>query len=324
VGNDPVVGAYVGPRLDPSSNAIRDLTVFQKCPDALWGESHQDSTVFTSAVWAARTTHFLGLDNGKTFDAAVYAALVSFPADVNFEKAAAILTARVEQAFPAITDARAKMQAAFDAHGVTNCSKVLDITENMTPPTYYNLAGTAFAGVASGAAVPGPYQFKIHAPAGAKSVTLTGPYPTFGTNTTARLQLLVSADSPITFVKNGQTLVNDAQVKVVPTVAQQVMTAKATIAVPCGGDLYIALANTSTRDRALYDFTFSYENADSCAQPEVDAGVTPPPPPDPVQLAGASDVLGAPAATGCGCGSVPPLALLPALLVFLRRRQARR
>jgi hypothetical protein len=40
---------------------------------------------------------------------------------------------------------------------------------------------------------------------------------------------------------------------VVPTVAQQQMTAKATVDVPCGGDLYIAVANTSTRDRALFE-----------------------------------------------------------------------
>jgi hypothetical protein len=321
VGNDPVVGAYVGPRLDSSMGAIRDLKAFQKCPDSLWGESHEDSKHFTSAVWDARTTHFLGLDNGDTFDAAIYAAVVSFPADVNFEKAAAILTATVEQAFPTITDARAKMQAAFDAHGVTNCSKVLDITNDMTPRTYFGISGTAFAGVASGMAVPGPYQFKIHVPAGAKSVTMTGPYQTFGGATTARLQLLVSADSPISFAKNGQNVANDAQVMVVPTVANQMMSATANIDVPCGHDLYIAVANTSARDRPLYDLVFSFTPADSCPQPEVDAG--PPPPPDPIQLNGASDLLGAPA-KGCGCGSVPPLALLPALLVFLRRRQGRR
>jgi len=320
VGNDPMVGAYVGPRLDAASNAIRDLSQFHKCPDVLWGESHQDSMHFTSAVWAARQD-FLGADNGDTFDAAVYAALVSFPADVNFEKAAAIITASVELAFPGRSDARAKLQAAFDAHGVTNCSKVLDVTNATAPVTYFGIAGTVFAGVSSGTPVPGPYQFKIHVPAGAKSVTMTGPYQTFGSAQTARLQMLLSADSPVTFVKNGQTVVNDAQVMVVPTVTNQMMTGKATLAVPCGGDVYIAVANTSQRDRPLYDLVFSVEPADTCEQPVVDAGMQPPP--DPVQVPLASDLLGAPV-SGCGCTDVPPLALLPALLVFLRRRLARR
>ncbi|MEW6429963.1 MAG: hypothetical protein AB1730_00535 [Myxococcota bacterium] len=320
VGNDPVVGAYVGPRIDPGSNAIRDVNNTFKCPDVLWGESHQDSLHFSGAVWEARK-QFLGLDDGKTFDAAFYAALVSFPPDVNFEKAAAIITAQVELAFPMVTDARAKLQAIFDARGVTNCSKVLDITNDMSPREYFNIPGTSFAGLSSGTPVPGPYQFKIHVPAGAKSLTMTGPYQTFGTNPTARLQLLASADSPITFVKTGNTLVNDAQAMVVPTVANRTMTAKVNIDVPCGGELYFAVANTSGRDRALVDLAFSYENADSCPPTEMDAGT--PPPPDPVQVAGVNNVLGPPV-QGCGCTAVPPLALLPAVLVFLRRRRARR
>lgn len=320
VGRDPVVGAYVGPRLDAATGAIRDLENTFKCPEVLWGESHQDSQHFTGAVWEARK-QFLGLDDGATFDAAFYAALVSFPPDVNFEKAAAIITAQVEAAFPTVTDARAKLQAIFDARGVTNCSKVLDLTNDMSPRMYFGLAGSSFAGVANGSAVPGPYQFKIHVPAGAKSLTMTTAYQTFGTNPTARLQLLARAGDPVTFVKSGNTLQNDAQVMAVPTVANQVATAKVTLDVPCGGDLYFAVANTSARDRPLYDLAFTYESADSCPEPEVDAGM--PPPPDPIQVAGVNGVLGPPV-QGCGCNAVPPLAFLPALLLFLRRRRAGR
>lgn len=324
VGNDAVVGAYVGPRLDAAANAIRDIGQFKKCPDALWGESHQDSTVFSSAVWDARTRYFQGLDDGKTFDAAFYAAMVSFPPDVNFEKAAAIITAQVELAFPQVADARVKLQSVFDEHGLTSCSKVLDVTEDPRPREYFNLAGASFAGLAQGSVVPGPYQFKFRVPAGAKSLTMTGLYQTFGNNPTVRLQLLARAGDPIAFVRNGQIIQNDAQVTVVPTVANQVMTATVNLDVPCGGELYFAVGNTSSRDRVLYDLAFTYEVADSCPPPEEpDAGTPPPPTPEPVQISGVSDLLGPPV-SGCGCTSIPPLVLLPALLLFVRRRASRR
>jgi hypothetical protein len=328
VGRDPVVGAYVGPRLDAATNAIRDLENTLACPGVLWGESHQDSQHFSGAVWDARR-QFLGLDDGATFDAAFYAAMVSFPPDVDFTKAAAIITAQVEAAFPMVANARALMQAAFDARGVTNCSKVLDVTDDLSPRPYFNIAGTSFAGVASGSTVPGPYQFKIRAPAGVKRLTMTGPYQTFGSNPMARLQLLARADEPVSFVKVGNALRNDAQVSVVPSVSNQVMTATVAVDVPCGGALYFAIANTSSRDRVLTDLTFSYESADSCPEPEVDAGM-----PDagaaldagapaPITVSGVTAELGAPVA-GCGCTSASPLALFPvALLLARRRRRAR-
>lgn len=322
-GNDPVVGAYVGPRLDPNMSAIRNVANNFRCPDVLWGESHEDSMHFTGAVWEARQQHFQGLDQGRTFDAALYAAIVSFPPDVNFAKAAEIITASVAQAFPSMNDARTKMQAAFDGRGATNCSKVLDVTDSLTRPRYYfNIAGTQFAQVADGSAVPGPYQFKIHVPAGAKSVTVRAPYQVGGGSTTARLEVLAAADRPITFVKNGTALANDAQKKVVPTVANSVMTGKVAIDVPCGGDLYFAVANTSRRDRPLQNLSYSFEPADSCGTPdagmEADAGMTEPP--QPLRLTGVGDALG-PQLPGCGCTAVEPLALLPTLLWFVRRRR---
>lgn len=52
------------------------------------------------------------------------------------------------------------------------------------------------------------------------------------------------------------------------------MTGQVAIDIPCGGDLYLALANTSQRDRQRFDFTLAVEPADSCP---VDAGTPPPP-----------------------------------------------
>ena len=58
VGNDPKIGAYVGPRADPTTPNIRDVNNTAKCPDVLWGESHQDSLHYTGAIWQASTQNF--------------------------------------------------------------------------------------------------------------------------------------------------------------------------------------------------------------------------------------------------------------------------
>lgn len=320
-GKRSIIGEYVGPRITPGASAIRDVSNMERCPDVLWGESHQDSLHFTGAVWEART-QFLGTDDGDTFDAAFYAAMVSFPPDVGFERAAQIITDSVAAAFPAVTDARSRLAAIFDARGVTNCSKVLDLTNQLqVPRTYFGIPSTTFAGVGANLTVPGPYQFKIHVPRGAKSVSMNAQMQTFGTN--SRLEFLAVADRPITFAKNGTNIQNDASARVVPSVSQGVVSATLPIDVPCGGDLHFAIGGTSQRDRALYNLTFGFEQADSC--PEVDAGVPDAGPvtPPTVRLVAAKEELG-PKLEGCSCTTASPFALVFGALWLSRRRRSRR
>jgi hypothetical protein len=327
--NDPVVGGYVGPRIDPTSSAIRNIDNQDVCPNVLWGESHQDSLHFTGAVWQARRDYFQSTDLGRTFDAALFAAMVSFPPDVNFEKAANIVVAQVKLAFPNMSDAEEKIRGAFLARGVLNCSKVLDVTTDRTPRSYYAISGSALAMLNTGTPVPGPYQFKIHVPDGAKSVTIQGPY--FGgrgrsdggttTTPTASLKLLARVNTPITFSlsSSGSQLLNDADVSVTPTLPTSgQMKGTAPIAVPCGGDLYFTLANTSSRDRTMANLAFSYEPADSCPPPE--PPVQPPEEPKPVEITAAPEELGK-TPVGCGCGSAPGMWALFALLPLARRKK---
>jgi uncharacterized protein (TIGR03382 family) len=318
-GKRSIVGEYVGPRLDPNLPAIRNVDNQERCPDVLWGESHQDSLHFSGAVWQARQ-QFLGTDDGATFDAAFYAAMVSFPPDVGFESAARIITDTVVAAFPGDAMARSKLDGIFTGRGVTGCSKVLDVTNSLTVPRpFFGIPGTQFAGVADGLAVPGPFQFKIHVPRGAKSVSISGLMQAFN-NT--RLQLLAAADRPITFAKNGTTIANDAMASAVPTVdGMGNVSGTVAINVPCGGDLHFAIAGTSRRDRSLYNLTFGFEQADSC--PVVDAGVPDAGVPDAglptVRLVAVKEDLGA-QVMGCTCSSASPFALAFGALWLLRRR----
>jgi hypothetical protein len=235
-------------------------------------------------------------------------------------KAAQIISSTMALAFPAMTDARQKMEASFDERGVTNCSKVLDITNSLNVQRpYYGIPGTAFAEVSMNNPVPGPYQFKIHVPNGAKSVTVTTQGGGgFGGGGTVRMQILAST-MPITFARSGASdLINDAEKSVVPTNSGQTQTGKVLIDVPCGGDVFIAIGNTSQRDKTLFNVGFSYEQADGvCPEPVVDAGV---PDPEPVIIPAAQELLGG-KVEGCGCSSTVPFMLFPALMLFLRRRR---
>lgn len=319
--NDPEVGVYVGPRMTPPQPNIRNIENDARCPDVLWGQQHQDSLHFTGALWEARK-QFPGTDGGKTWDAAIYAALVQFPMNVNFASAADIITDSVVRAFPEVTDARERLEAVFASRGVKSCSKALDITNSLsTNRTYFGIPGTSFAEVNSGSAVPGPFQFKIHAAAGAKSVTLRAQGFGGGGGGGSRLELLAAVDRRVTFAKNGATLVNDAQVKVVPTSAQGVISATLNVDVPCGSDVYLAIANTSPRDRQLYEVGFDFEPADGEC-PAVDAGVELDGGVDPVLLNAVRDTLGG-KVEGCGCTTVSPFSAL-ALVVLALRRRARR
>ncbi|MBL8910005.1 MAG: hypothetical protein JNM17_04785 [Archangium sp.] len=323
-GKRSIVGEYVGPRISPGTTSIRDVANTERCPDVLWGESHQDSLHFTGAVWEARQ-QFLGTDNGDTFDAAFYAAMVSFPPDVGFTSAAQIITDTIVAAFPGDAMARTKLTTIFDARGVTNCSKVLDVTNSLqVPRTYFNIPGTQFAGVADNLVVPGPYQFKIRVPRGAKSVSMQAQMQSFGGGGNSRLEFLAAADRPIAFAKNGTNIANDATARVVPTSSMGVVSAVLPIAVPCGGELNFALGGTSRRDRTLFNLTFAFEQADSC--PEVDAGV-----PDAgmmqmpmtVRLVSVKEELG-PRTEGCSCTTASPFALVVGALWLLRRRRQSR
>lgn len=270
-GNDPRIGVYVGPRISgagggmlPQDVALRDLSNTNfACPDVLWGEAHQDSQHFSAALWQARTTTFAGTDNGATFDAVVYATLVSMTPKESFKSVAAILSAHLPAAFPNVAGgADVAMNGIFDSKGVTNCSKVLDVTNVTTPRPYFGISDPAIQ-MLTNTLLPGPIQFKIHAPNGISTVKVSGTPPQgglpFGGGTSA--SILAKVGAPITFVLTGSNLSNDA----LPAVAMAgtaPLTGTATVDVPCGGDLYFTLA--ADQGATLQNVTWQVTPPASC------------------------------------------------------------
>lgn len=340
-GNSSIVGPYVGPRTGggatvpgaPTDTYLRSLDNTFTCPSVLWGEVHQDSQHVSAALWRARRDHFLGTDNGRTFDAAIYGGLVAMSPTANFEETAAIMTAHVKDAFPAIADAQARMEGLFNQKGVTNCVKTMDMTGVSAARPMYGIGARGGAGVSAGV-FPGPYQMKFRTPLGAKSVSFgaqvsgspggLGPAPD--------VRILAKAGGPITFARSGNTLTNDADKAALAGLTGSTAAGKVDIDVPCGAtsEVHFTLGTNSNDGETLQNVTVSFEPAATCnpvtdagtgtdGGSGVDAGSTVILPAVPGKVGG-----GQVAPVGCGCGAgsgASGLAALAALLALARRRR---
>lgn len=325
------IGEYVGPRLSgggtagsvPQDVSLRDLENGHRCPEVLQGEVHQDSQHFSEALWQARKDHFQGSDAGRTFDAAIYAALVSMTPATGFVEAATIITAHVKNAFPANSQAEEQIKAVFDQRGVTHCSKVVDLTGASAPRPYYHLGGTQQAGASP---VPGPYQMKLSVPQGASGVTVTAKVQSgfFGGGQT-QAKLLAKVGQPITFSRNGSTVTDDADTSADATLSGSNLTAQVTLDAPCDGEVFFTLVTEAQNGETLSDVSVSAQVPTECRVETPDAGGPPPPVVVPAIPDGGTHVEG-PAPGGCGCAGAPGAALsaIAALALLVRRGRGRR
>ncbi len=280
-GNRPDIGTYVGPRIGGNQvlmgvqqeSFLRSMDNTLSCPEVLWGEVHQDSQHYSAALWNARKTFFLGTDNGRTFDAAFYASLVSMSPQVNFIDAAAIITAHVKTAFPTVAGADVKIQDIFALKGVTGCTKVIDVTGAITGRRYYGITSGGPAGFPAATVIPGPYQMKISVPAGMKSLTMTAKVAAAGFGGGgSKAKLLVKVGQPITFAKVNATLTHNADVIIDGVVAGTVLTAVAPLEAPCGVASQVYLTLGSTQAESIQDVKVSFVAADSCPVPDGGTG----------------------------------------------------
>lgn len=334
-GQDSRIGQYVGVRIDTTGapagsttgSALRDLDNSLKCPGVLWGEVHQDSQHVSGALWQARKELFQGNDQGRTFDAVVYAAVVSMTPNADFAMLAAAVGTHIQSAFPNVQQAQQKLSAVFDSRGVTNCSKALDITGVAAPQrqVFFIQDGQA-AGLSANALVPGPFQFKFQVPNGAKAVSVTFPLQQgFQGTVLPTVQLMAKSGSTVTFTKSGTSLSSDTAGVAATKSGQTQGVATANIDVPCGGELYVALAGA--QGPQLQNLSFTVTPADVCAVPDAgtpDAGAG-----TPTQLPAITENgkgSGGPAVTGCGCGatdaSVFGFALMAVVAAAARRRRS--
>lgn len=277
--NEADVGPYFGPRVtagQPMTPGVRSDAYLRSmdntfsCPDVLWGEVHQDAQHVAGALWEARKNVFQGTDYGETFDAAFYAMLVSITPNADFALAATAMAARVGTAFPGIATAQQQMTQIFMTRGVLGCSKVLTAGAGTFPRIYYGIPA-APPSISNGL-IPGPFQFKIPASAGALRVRLTavaGGGGGFG-GAAPVVRLLTKKGAPINFTRQGGSLLNDADLRIDAAINGNAVTATAEVQAPCNTDVYVTLASPAD-GATLQNVALAVDPLVNCMLP-VDAG----------------------------------------------------
>jgi hypothetical protein len=335
---DPKLAEYVGAKMpvDPGKapeGELRDLENTKSCPTLLVGEVHNDSQHFSAAAWSARKK-FLGTDGGRTFDGAMFDALVSLTPASGFNEAVAAFADAAAAAFPSVGTARDDVLAEFRARGVVDCVKVVEYTG---PRPWYAIQGCSagFNPIA-----PGPVQLKVKAPSGAMAVTVHARATPAGLSLvqapTVTVSALVNVNKAITFSGSPAAVVHDAQWSHALGYNSNARTVDATFPIVAspGDDIYLTLANTGQDAVDLEDIAVSLTPAPGpdagpdAAAPGPDAAPPGPdaqePGPDAGLVAAADAGQGAVEDDGCGCGAGSSVPLLGASVLFvalLRRRR---
>jgi MYXO-CTERM domain-containing protein len=326
---DPDVGEYASKESSQNSGVIRTLANKDKCPTAVIGEVHFDSTLFSGALWQARVS--LPEADRTKFDAAIYKAMRTNPGrgDLGFGDAAKLFAATLATDLPA---GKTALEAAMTDRGVLpSCERIFEFTTapiKAFDPAVGGFTAPGTQSVSVGDFAPGIIQ--VHGKATPDVghqlvVSFTsrkaggGGNPLGGQATPYAPVVLAKFGKPITWTPSS-TVGHDADLTV-PAVGTGKQTA--TFEVPAGTtDIYVQIANKGESDGA-------YDGVTLTLGPSTIA----PPVPEPVAPLNPGEPATAPATTGgCGCstpGQTPaglPLGLLAGLAlaagVVRRRRRA--
>ena len=308
IAGDGQQGEYAGASL--GLGPIRDLTIKYRCPDLLWGESHQDSMAFSWAVWGTRDA--LGADA----DAPVFAALLSLVTDSGFAEASAAVESELNDALGA--SAAATAHAKLAEANVIDCRRVIDYT---APRQILYTVGTS-SGITP---MPGYLQFKYTVPVRAQSLHVGFRYSGgmesfFGGSAEPGYSAYVRKDAPITWSYGaaGASAIGTKDYELELTSADNNATFAGDLAQLLDpGDYYLMIVSTGEAGGTLQNITITHE-----AAPQDDAGA-------PQDDAGTQDDAGdgGGGRKGCDCraGGTPAtgglLALLGLALLLVRRRR---
>jgi MYXO-CTERM domain-containing protein len=116
ISGDPDVGEYAGPGLTGSTGPIRTLVNGNHFPEDIDGESHDNSSVWSAALWEIRA---LSTDT-MTMDGALYAAMAMLGDMDDMAAAADKVVAELGTAFDQNMADMAR--AKFDARGITDAT----------------------------------------------------------------------------------------------------------------------------------------------------------------------------------------------------------
>ncbi len=328
---DPNVGEYASQDLSQSSTVIRTLANDDACPQSLIGEVHYDSTLFSGALWTARTS--LQESDRRSFDAALYRAMRTSAGrgDLGFEDLAKLFLVTLEIDLPAGAKA---LEASMTTRGILPaCERIFETKKGLVKALDPSAGGFASPGLESlpvGELAPGMIQIhqKVSASDANLEVSLAAPRAgsasgTMRKNGTSFAPVaLVKFGKPVTWTVSRGVAAHDADKAVAMSKESR---PSAHFAIPEGTtDAYVQIANKGDADGAYNNVKLELSAATVVAPPKPSSIKTPVVPPSAESTSPSKGCSASPAP------SAPPTALggialaAFALAAAFRRRRVRR
>lgn len=267
---DPDVGEYASKDIAPGMNAIRTLANDDRCDNAVVGEVHADSTLFSGALWEARSSFATDQEKAR-FDAGVYKAMRTNPdnGDLGFEELGQLILTTLAADFPAGDGA---LKASMARRKILPaCTRIRDydgkavrVPRSSGLPGFVS-PGRSTVGVRTELA-PGILQVKAPLPAGATSVKVSFKQINVGGGGGGGLfggggkpfapVVLAKFGAPVAWTTSGKLAV-DADGRANAVVAGSVYTATIEVPPPAEGataadSVHVQIANAGDAD-GYYD-----------------------------------------------------------------------
>jgi hypothetical protein len=322
---DPEVGEYAALDLGDQADVIRSLANTDRCPTALVGEVHVDSTVFSGALWQARAS--LPEAERPRFDAALYKSMRTNPgrSDLGFADLATLLLATLSTDMPAGAKA---LEAAMTDRGILPaCDRIVTFEGEpiRAKDRRFGFAAPGKQVVSVKGTAPGILQVRAVLPPKTATVTVgftarsggaASPLP--GGGKPFAPLVLAKLGAPITWDPKSKSG-HDADIKANAEGDGEV---SATFEIPedaTAGSIYVQIANAGDMGGAYDAITLSFTSRDG-SNPEEKA----PPGSAPATTTITTDDGCAATGRPTTAGSAGSLGIAVAIAALIRRRATRR
>lgn len=295
---DPNVGEYASKDFAAGLDAIRKLDNQDKCPANVSGEVHADSTLFSGALWEARTS--LAEEDRSKFDATLYKSMRENPekGDLGYDDLGKLFLATLTTDLPA---GKTALETALTNRGVLpSCERIFEYADRPISPIDRSLGGFAAPGTQTvGLSGIAPGVIQVHAKIKGKPAKVTLQFDSFDSGGSSSPLgggdpftpvVLAKFAQPITWTVKGSKASHDADL----TATADDTTQGASFDIPEGAtDVWLQVANQGQSDGAYSRLTVSFQ-----AQPASSPATTAPAEPTTTSTTSTTEE------GGCGCVTV--------------------
>ncbi|MCX7944717.1 MAG: hypothetical protein N2746_09450 [Deltaproteobacteria bacterium] len=195
VSGDPRLGEYVSNATE-DVGALRDLSVNVRCPDDLWGESHNDGLLLSNALWKIRTEFVKDFGGEKILDQKIYDVLVSLSEIATFSDFTKGLVESLKKDVRIGESFAKKAENIFAENNILSCERLVNMENGKL---IMLVEGLDMVGLSP--YVPGYIQFYFDMPNNVSKFMLDMDIYSnsmFG-NSVAEIRVLMKRDYPIEF-----------------------------------------------------------------------------------------------------------------------------